>query len=177
MEGERSNIVAFCATNNLAIVSTMFPHKNIHKHIWTSPNGLYQNQIDHVAVSFNFKRYVQDVRAYRGADVASDHNLMAAKTMLKLNETGRRGNIVRRYEISKLEIPGIREQFQLELRNRFSCLEVKKEDDKENSGENTPQVVADGRQVEKKWGKIRDAYRESARTVLGYRKRNDEGRF
>ena len=94
MTGERSDsgerFVSFCALNNLAIASTMFPHKEIHRYTWTSPIGQYHNQIDYVAIRPNFKRSVQDVRAYRGADCASDHNLVIAKTLLKLNRTGRR---------------------------------------------------------------------------------------
>ena len=46
--GER--FVNFCALNNQAITSTMFPHKDIHKYTWTSPDGLHKNQIDHIAV-------------------------------------------------------------------------------------------------------------------------------
>ena len=60
MAGERSDngerFVSFCALNNLVIVSTMFPHKEIHRYTWTSPNGQHHNQIDHVAVRSNFKR-------------------------------------------------------------------------------------------------------------------------
>jgi len=86
MTGERSDngepFVSFCPLNNLAMASTMFPHKEIHRYTWTSPNGPYHNQIDHVAVRSNFKRSVQDVRAYRGADCTSHHNLVIAKTLL-----------------------------------------------------------------------------------------------
>ena len=43
MIGERSDngerFVSFCALNNLDIASTMFPHKEIHRYTWTSPNG------------------------------------------------------------------------------------------------------------------------------------------
>ena len=46
--------VSFCAANNLAIVSTMFPHKNMHKYTWTAPNGRVRNQIDHVTVNGKF---------------------------------------------------------------------------------------------------------------------------
>ena len=94
MAGESSDsgerFVFFCALNDLAIVSSMFPHKEIHRYTWSSPNCQHHNQIDHVAVRANFKRSVQDAGAYRGAYCASDHNLVIAKTLLKLNRTGRR---------------------------------------------------------------------------------------
>ena len=126
MKGEKSDngerFVSFCTLNNLAIALTMFPHKEIHRYMWTSPNGQYHNQVDHVGVRSNFKRSVQDVRAYRGADCASDHKLVIAKTLLMLNRTGRRAVQVRRCETSKLNVPKIRKQFQLELRIRFSCV-------------------------------------------------------
>ena len=88
--------MSFWALNNLAIASTMLPHKEIHRYTWTSPNGQCHNQIDRVAVRSNFKRSVQDVRAHRGADCASDHNLVIAKALLKLNRSARRTVQVRR---------------------------------------------------------------------------------
>ena len=138
LQGERNDngerFVAFCALNHLAIVSTMFPHKDIHRYTWTSPNGQYRNQIDHVVIRSNFKRSVQDVRAYRGADVASDHNLVIAKTLLKLNRTGKKIHVVKRYDTSKLNMPETRKKFKLELRNRFSCLSID-DDEEEEEGE------------------------------------------
>ena len=62
--------VFFCAANNL------FPHKNIHKYTWTTPNGRVRNQIDHVAVNGKFKISVRGTRSYRGADRGSNHNLV-----------------------------------------------------------------------------------------------------
>ena len=67
--------VEFCATNSLVITTTSFPHKDIHRYTWTSPDGRTRNQIDHVVANSRFKRSVFDTRSYRGADISSDHNL------------------------------------------------------------------------------------------------------
>ena len=41
-------LVNFASSKNLVVKSTMFPHQNIHKYTWTSPDGKTHNQIDHV---------------------------------------------------------------------------------------------------------------------------------
>ncbi|EDO41949.1 predicted protein [Nematostella vectensis] len=63
----------FCLKNNCIIGGTIFPHKNLHKVTWNSPDGHTKNQIDHVAINGKWRRSLQDVRVYRGADVYSDH--------------------------------------------------------------------------------------------------------
>ena len=97
--------VTFCAFNNLAITSTMFPHKDVHT---------AGNQIDHLAVRSQFKKSVQDTRVHRGADVGSDHNFVK----LRLKSTGKKKG-------GDQQVRGEqRRQFQLELRNRFSFLQT-----------------------------------------------------
>jgi len=41
-------IVTFATTKNLVAKSTMFPHRNIQKYTWTSPDGKTNKQIDHI---------------------------------------------------------------------------------------------------------------------------------
>lgn len=89
--GER--FVAFCATNNLVITSTTFPHKDIHNYTWTSPDGQTRNQINHVVVNSRFKRSVSDTRSYRGADISSDHNLVVAVMQLMLCRVARKAAV------------------------------------------------------------------------------------
>jgi hypothetical protein len=42
--------VNIATSKNLVVKSTMFPHRDIHKYTWTSPDGKTNNQIDHVLI-------------------------------------------------------------------------------------------------------------------------------
>lgn len=52
--------VELCPNNNLVITTTLFSHKDIHKHLWVSPDTPTRNQIDHVCGKF--RRSVHSVR-------------------------------------------------------------------------------------------------------------------
>jgi exonuclease III len=41
-------LVNFATSKNLRVKSMMFPHHNIHKYAWTSPDGKTHNRIDHI---------------------------------------------------------------------------------------------------------------------------------
>jgi hypothetical protein len=43
-------VVNFSTSKNHAVKSTMFPHRNIHKFIWTSPDGKTHNQTYHILI-------------------------------------------------------------------------------------------------------------------------------
>jgi hypothetical protein len=62
----------FATSKNLIVKSTMFPHHNIHKHNWTSPNGEIHIQIDHILIDRRRHSSVLDVRTFRAADCDMD---------------------------------------------------------------------------------------------------------
>ena len=43
-------IVNFATSKNLVVKRTMFPHREIYKHTWTSPDGKTHNQIDRILI-------------------------------------------------------------------------------------------------------------------------------
>jgi len=72
-------IVNFATSKNLVIKSKMFPHRNIHKYTWTSPNAKTHNQIDHILIDRRWHSSVLDARNFRGVDCDTDHYLVVAK--------------------------------------------------------------------------------------------------
>ena len=72
-------IVNFATSKNLVVKSAMFPHRDIHKHTWTSPDGKTHNQIDHILIDRRRQSSILDVRSFRGADCDTDHYLVVAK--------------------------------------------------------------------------------------------------
>jgi hypothetical protein len=65
-------LVNFATSKNLRVKSTMFPHRNIHKYTWTSPDGKTQNQIDHILIDRQRHSNVLDVQSFRAADCDSE---------------------------------------------------------------------------------------------------------
>lgn len=76
----------FRLNNNCIIGGTIFPHKTIHKLTCRSPDGWSFNQIDQIIVNGKWQRSLTGVRAFRGADVFSDHHLITATVKLKLRK-------------------------------------------------------------------------------------------
>jgi endonuclease/exonuclease/phosphatase family metal-dependent hydrolase len=92
--GERNEngelFVNLCASQDLVIGGTLFPHKECHKVTRVSPDHRTENQVDHVAVSRKWRRSLQDVRNKRGADVGTDHHLVVARFIFKISAATRR---------------------------------------------------------------------------------------
>ena len=69
--GER--LCYFCGTNGLVATKKVFPHKEIFKLTWKSPDGKTVNQIDHVFMNGCMRTSFLNTRVTRGAEVYSDH--------------------------------------------------------------------------------------------------------
>ncbi|KAL9958490.1 hypothetical protein ACROYT_G035510 [Oculina patagonica] len=67
-----------------------------------------------------------------------------------------------RYEESKLRAPEVRQQFQLELRNRFSILQTSDQNDWGTDGYKNSEPSDPASSIEQRWQKIKTAYTETA---------------
>jgi hypothetical protein len=62
----------------------MFPHRNIHKQIWTSLERKTYKLIDQVLVDRRRHSSILDVRSFRGAVCGTDRYLVVAKVRERL---------------------------------------------------------------------------------------------
>lgn len=109
-----------CSNNDLVIGGTLFPHKNVHKVTWVSPDNRTQNQIDHITISRKWRNSLLDVRNRRGADVHSDHHLVVGQIKIKLAANiNRLPKTARKLNVSKLQNEEIAQNFTQELRNNL----------------------------------------------------------
>jgi hypothetical protein len=61
-------LIDFAVSKNMVISNVRFPHKDIHKETWISPDLHTKNQIDHVLIDARHASDIIDVKSCRGAD-------------------------------------------------------------------------------------------------------------
>jgi len=110
--GER--LKEFCDFNEMIITGTVFPHKEIHRQTWVSPDGRRKNQIDHTLVNRKFRTSVLDIRAMRSADVASDHYLVRSTIRLKLKRAPVTKSTQKKFDTHKLQNSDIHRRFNIQ---------------------------------------------------------------
>ena len=119
----------------------------------TSPSGATKSQIDHILINRKWRGSLQDVRARRGADVASDHNLLVGVVSLKLRKA-RRGQLRgQQIDSSKLRDGLTRQALRRELKKRFQIL---------------------GEEQEMNIDSFTQIFKEAGEKVLGFRKKKKE---
>jgi hypothetical protein len=124
-------IVNLATSKHLVVKSTMFPHRNIHKYTWISPDGQTHNHIHHVLIDRRWHSSILDVRRFRGADCDTDHYLVVAKVRERLavrKQAAQKFN-GGRFNLRKLNDLEVKKQYQIEITNRFAALENVSEDE------------------------------------------------
>jgi hypothetical protein len=119
-----------------------------------SPDGKNHNHIDHILVDKRRHSNVLDVRSFRAADCDSDHYLVVAKVRERLAVNNQRSHRchMERFNLKRLnEVQG-KEQFHVEVSNRFAALED----------------LDSGVEIDSAWETIRKNINISAKESLGY---------
>jgi hypothetical protein len=132
----------------------MFPHRNIHKYTWTSPDGKTHSQIDQILVDRRRHLNVLDVRSFRAADCDSDHYRVVTKVRERLAVNKQRSQRfdMERFNLNKLNDVEGKLQFHVEVSNRFTALE-----DFDTEVE-----------INSTWETIRDNMKISTKEIVGY---------
>ncbi|KAL4084333.1 hypothetical protein QTP88_028157 [Uroleucon formosanum] len=137
--------------NAKVVKSTMFPHKNIYKGTWMSPDGRYVNQIDHILVSTRFKNCIQDIRTTRETDGDSDHYLVKGKMKVKIKKVTRKKRIVvDKYDTAKLNNMNTCERFKYQMYEKIRRIDTGINDS-----------------IYAKWKKIKDTIKVVAESEIG----------
>ncbi|XP_054719192.1 uncharacterized protein LOC129228537 [Uloborus diversus] len=112
----------FASANDQVVGGTIFPHKNVHKHTWRSPDGLTFNQIYHILIDKRHRSSLIDVRSYRGANVDSDHFLVLSKVRAKISRlfTRRERKEVKKLDYNELKKPETLKRYRNCLKESFT---------------------------------------------------------
>jgi hypothetical protein len=79
-------VVNFTTSKNLAVESTTFPHRDIHKHTWTSPEGKTHNHTNHFLLNRRQHSSILDAQSLGGVDCDTDHYLVVAEARERCSE-------------------------------------------------------------------------------------------
>ena len=70
----------------LVIANTFFQQHKKRLYTWTSPDGQYRNQIDYILCNQRWRSSIQSAKIRPGDDCGSDHEVLIAKSKLKLKK-------------------------------------------------------------------------------------------
>ena len=145
--GER--LVEFCRSKKMVVSNTWFEQEKRRRYTWKKPGDTGRYQIDYILVRQRYRNSVKSAKSYPGADIDSDHNLVAMKMRVELKKM-HRGKQVRKWDLEKMKKEG--------WRFRETVEETLSRDRKQ------------GGSVEKSWSDIRDSMTNAAKEVIGYKK-------
>ena len=156
-------LIDFATGKGMSISSTKFPHKNIHKITWTSPDGNTKNQIDHVLIDRRHGSDILDVRSFLGADADSDHMLVKIRYKQRIstiyNSQNRRQ---KHYDSQKLiKDPLVADKFKTQLKQKL--IEGMTENEDADNG------------INKHWDIIKNAVKSTTEEIIGYKQSYKRG--
>jgi len=148
-----AGIVNFAKSKNLVVKSTMFPHWNIHKFAWTSPDGKTHNHIAHILIDRRWHSSILDVQSFRGADCDTDHFLVVAEVRERLAVSKQAAQKIDEDRFNHRELE-VRKQYQIEISDRISAVED----------------LSGRKEINRAWENVKKSIKTSAKVSLGVHK-------
>ena len=113
------------------LANTLGNHKPPGRWTWHSPDGTHHNQTDYLLVKKRFRSGIKTARtrAFPGADVGSNHDMvmMTFQTRLKNSRKPTKPRI--RFDLEKLNNPTVISVFQATIGGRFASLAMLVDED------------------------------------------------
>ena len=148
---------SLCVNNGLKIGNTFFQHKNIHKKTRLSPDSNTWNEIDYICINNRWGSSLSDVRVFRGADVSTDHYLLAGKIRFKFKRSTKKRPF-HPYAVAKLKDPRTSCRYELELSDHLT-------------------VLQEHLSIEEKWELFSTSVKASAEIVIGRKRGTNRERW
>ena len=118
--GER--LVDLCEEFQLRPAQMRFPHPRHRLWTWMHPSGS-THQLDHILINNKWKNSLQNCRAYNSVELDSDHRIVSIRLVCSLRTSRAKPCKRPMFNWKKLQDAAIKEQFQLELSNKFDALQ------------------------------------------------------
>ena len=114
-------LIEFCQNNNLIITNTWFQHYPRKIYTWKSPGDIARSQIDYIMINKRFRNNVKQAKAYPGADMNSNHNLVAIKWKAKLKQM-KKSEKREQINLDLLRQDNFKIGYNIEVRNQYELL-------------------------------------------------------
>ena len=116
-----TRLIRLCEMASLRPAHSWFPNRPTRLRTFRSPKGEYY-QLDHIMFSTKWWTSVKDCRAYNTSNIGSDHKIVSATFKLCLRKTKTPANPRCAFMTEKLKSPEVKQEFNLEVKNRFETL-------------------------------------------------------
>ena len=128
-KGERNDsgdwLFSFCCAFDLKVLGSFYQRNNIHRWTWYSRDGIAKKELDHIFVSSRCNA-TSNCRVKRSAEFGKQITGSNISVYLKNNKE--KPPSQRKYNISRLQTPSVKEKFACEIINRFVTLSTLPED-------------------------------------------------
>jgi hypothetical protein len=145
------SVVSITTSKYLIVKSTMFPHHNIHKYTWMSPDWKTYNQMHNILIERRRHSSVLDVQSLRAADCDMDQCLVVAKIKERIT-VKKHGSHKFHMERFSLKLLNEVDKYRVKVSNKFAAFEE----------------LDTGDEIKIIWETIRENITISSKESLGY---------